>query len=246
MATGGRDKKIVIFDASTMKPLQTWETAHSGDVYCLAFQMGTHQLFSGSSDRTIKVWDCDEMAFVEALYGHESSIYGVDAMFSNAAVSCGQDQSLRYWKVETESQLIMKGQKESIGSMGMFNDSTFFTGSEDGSLALWNKTKKKPKFVFPNAHGGKWICSVATFKFADIAASGSSDGFLKFWNCGDGDIKLINQIPVNGYLSGMEFSKSGKFLVAVCAQDHRFGRWGTTLGTKVKNGTKNGIIVYKF
>ena len=33
----------------------------------LVFRRGTHQLFSASHDRTVKIWNLDEMAYVETL-----------------------------------------------------------------------------------------------------------------------------------------------------------------------------------
>ena len=33
----------------------------------LAFRKGTHQLFSGAHDRTVKIWNLDEMAYIETL-----------------------------------------------------------------------------------------------------------------------------------------------------------------------------------
>ena len=33
----------------------------------LAFRKGTHELFSCSYDRTVKIWNLDEMAYVETL-----------------------------------------------------------------------------------------------------------------------------------------------------------------------------------
>lgn len=39
----------------------------------LAFRIGTHQLFSCSADRSVKVWNLDEMAYVETLWAPCSS-----------------------------------------------------------------------------------------------------------------------------------------------------------------------------
>lgn len=238
LATGGRDQVIKIWDTENMKHMDDLN-GHNGHVTSLVFRMGTHHLYSGSTDRTVKVWDVDEMAYTDSLYGHESSIQSIDAMFKSQVVSVGEDKTLRFWKIEEESQLIFKGHKNSIDCMRMFSESTYFTGSQDGSLGLWLKSKKKPKSIFANAHGGKWISSVSTTKYRNIAVSGSSDGFIKFWKCKE-DIQLLNQIPLNGFINGIEFSSSGNFIVAAIGKEHRLGRWET-----VKDA-KNGIFIYKF
>lgn len=33
----------------------------------LSFRKGTHQLFSAAHDRTVKIWNLDEMAYIETL-----------------------------------------------------------------------------------------------------------------------------------------------------------------------------------
>jgi len=41
-------------------------------VTCLAFREGTHELFSGSLDRSVKLWSLDDMAYVDTLFGHQA------------------------------------------------------------------------------------------------------------------------------------------------------------------------------
>lgn len=38
----------------------------------LAFRDGTHELYSGSLDRSIKLWSLDDMAYVDTLFGHQA------------------------------------------------------------------------------------------------------------------------------------------------------------------------------
>jgi ribosomal RNA-processing protein 9 len=48
------------------------------NVFFAAFRDKSHQLFSGSHDRTVRVWNLDQMAFVEQLFGHQADITGID------------------------------------------------------------------------------------------------------------------------------------------------------------------------
>ena len=44
---------------------------HRDAVTALAFREGTHQLFSGSYDRTVKMWSLDDRAYMDSLFGHQ-------------------------------------------------------------------------------------------------------------------------------------------------------------------------------
>lgn len=94
---------------------------HRGLVSGLAFRRNSHELFSSSFDRTARVWNLDEMAYVESLYGHYSEITCIDSLHKEVpvilarlllreqrAVSCGVDRTVRLWKVVDETQLIFR------------------------------------------------------------------------------------------------------------------------------------------
>ncbi|KAK3059544.1 pre-rRNA processing protein, partial [Teratosphaeriaceae sp. CCFEE 6253] len=50
--------------------------------------------------------------------------------------------------------LAQRGYNEgSMDRVACIDDETFVTGSDNGSLALWNVYKKKPVFTYPLAHG---------------------------------------------------------------------------------------------
>ncbi|EFC45002.1 U3 small nucleolar interacting protein 2 [Naegleria gruberi] len=256
LATGGKDCKIRLWDTKTMKQIDVLD-GHFKPVTSLAFQMGhlsnitgssnnssyAYQLYSGSMDRTVKVWDAKECSFVDTLYGHESEVQGIDTMITPHALSCGSDATLRYWKVEDETQLIYKSSttKYSIDCMKMLRENCFLSGSQDGSLSLWLKTKKKPISHFPSAHGGEWITSVGALRFSDIAASGSSDGYMKLWRCDPNTkvLQLKNNIPMAGFINSIEFNSNGQFLAAAIGQEHRLGRWSR------RPQAKNGIAIVK-
>lgn len=66
LAIGDRSSIILICDPNTMTHLHTFE-GHRDFVTGVVFRRETHQLYSCSNDRSVKIWSLDEMAFVETL-----------------------------------------------------------------------------------------------------------------------------------------------------------------------------------
>ena len=50
--------------------------------------------------RSIKVWNVDELSYMETLFGHQCSISDIDAGFRERCVSAGgRDMTVRVWKI---------------------------------------------------------------------------------------------------------------------------------------------------
>ncbi|CAO1596562.1 pre-rRNA processing protein [Xanthoria calcicola] len=180
VATGGADKRLIIWSAADLKPLRIF-TQHRDAVTSLAFRRGTNQLYSSSKDRTIKTWSLDELGYMETLFGHQDEVVDIAALSLEQCVSVGaRDRTARLWKVVEESQLVFRGggtsdkrklnprvgltngematvrtsyAEGSIDRVAMIDEETFVTGSDNGSISLWSLHKKKPVFTVPVAHG---------------------------------------------------------------------------------------------
>ncbi|KAJ4389090.1 pre-rRNA processing protein [Gnomoniopsis smithogilvyi] len=247
VVTAGADRRMVVHDAETLKPIRAFHQ-HRDAVTGLAFRRGTNQLYSCSKDRTVKVWSLDELAYVETLFGHQDQVVDVDALAQERCVSVGsRDRTARLWKVAEETQLVFRGgglgssEKKQLaknaadpksnaheGSMdrvAMIDDELFVTGSDNGSLALWSTTKKKPLFVLPQAHGlepalalekasaeiqpdpkvipppqPRWITALKTIPYSDIILSGSWDGYIRVWKLSE-DKRRLERVGVLGATS---------------------------------------------
>ena len=142
---------------------------HLDTVTTLAFRGKTNQLFSGSKDRTIKIYSLDELAYVETLFGHQDAVVDVAAVGGSQerCVSVGaSDKTARLWKVVEESQLIFRGgggskkkrnnpeddeeddkkldaHEWSIDRVVQIDTQLFVTGADNGDLALYGLHKKK-------------------------------------------------------------------------------------------------------
>ncbi|KAL8974768.1 MAG: hypothetical protein Q9197_001004 [Variospora fuerteventurae] len=181
VATGGADKRLIIWSATELKPLRIFNQ-HRDAVTGLAFRQGTNQLYSSSKDRTIKTWSLNELGYLETLFGHQDEVLDVAALALERCVSVGaRDRTARLWKVVEESQLVFRGggtsekrrpekpnhaktncdvtaplksyAEGSIDRVAMIDEETFVTGSDNGGISLWSMHKKKPVFTVPVAHG---------------------------------------------------------------------------------------------
>lgn len=66
LAVSDKSQKIFIYDPNTLKKVHTFD-GHRGVVTGIVFRRDTHQMFSCSEDRSVKVWSLDEMVYVETL-----------------------------------------------------------------------------------------------------------------------------------------------------------------------------------
>lgn len=170
VATGGTDKRLIIWCAASLQPLKTF-TTHRDSITSLSFAptssrvgMGS-QLFSSSADRTLKTYSLasdESLAYVETLFGHQDHVLAVAAMGQDVCVSVGaRDRTARLWKVVDEAQLVFRGESSkndtyangSIDCVATIPPAHFVTGSDSGSLSLWSMHKKKPLHNIQIAHG---------------------------------------------------------------------------------------------
>ncbi|EHY52004.1 pre-rRNA processing protein [Exophiala dermatitidis] len=171
VATGGADKKLIVWSAEDLRPLKTF-TTHRDAVTALAFAPSSStqsgfgaQLFSGSKDRSLKTYSLageDSLAYVETLFGHQDHIVDVSPVSVDQCVTVGaRDRKALWWKVVEESLTKFLGdsskndeyQTGSLDCVAALPPSNFVTGSDSGAISLWSVHKKKPLFTIRTAHG---------------------------------------------------------------------------------------------
>ncbi|KAK1135999.1 hypothetical protein K0M31_000568 [Melipona bicolor] len=227
-------KYILVFCGNTLKHIKNLQ-GHRGSVTSLVFRKDTHTLYSGSEDRTVKVWNLDDMAYVESLFGHQNVITSIDALARERAITSGGfDRTIRIWKIVEESQLVFNGHGGSIDSVKLINEEHFLSCGDDGQLCVWGCLKKKPLCSVSDAHGRDeshnqpmWISSIATLLNTDLVASGSRNGSVKLWQCGDSfrSLNPLFSIQLTGFVNALCFTPDGTQLIAGIGQEHRLGRW---------------------
>lgn len=170
VATGGQDKRLIIWSAEDLRPLKTF-SSHRDAVTGLSFAPSSSQpgvgsqLFSASMDRCLKTYSLngeDSLAYVETLFGHQDHVVAVAAMGVDQCVSVGaRDRTARLWKVVDETQLVFRADSSkndtyttgSVDCVAALPPANFVTGSDSGAICLWSMHKKKPLFTVQVAHG---------------------------------------------------------------------------------------------
>eukprot|EP00163_Fabomonas_tropica_P021592 TRINITY_DN3770_c0_g1_i1.p1 TRINITY_DN3770_c0_g1~~TRINITY_DN3770_c0_g1_i1.p1 ORF type:complete len:244 (+),score=39.02 TRINITY_DN3770_c0_g1_i1:1159-1890(+) len=220
------DNLIKIWDVRSNALIDTLK-GHRDAVSGLCFRYGTHDLYSASYDRTLKIWNIDEMGYVDTMFGHQAQMTCVDSLRRERAVSGSYDNSARLWKIAESSQLVFQSEPSSVDAVSLMNDTSFVSGAQNGTLSWWTATKKKAVSRIERAHDGAWITSVASMRYSDLIASGSSNGVIKLWQAGDAKkgLQHLVDLPIKGYVNGLVWSKDARFLIAGVGQEHRLGRW---------------------
>lgn len=245
LATGGGDRVVHIYDTRTQKQIQAFP-GHKDMITGLKFRDGTNQLYSVGLDRAVKIWSLDDMMYLDTLFGHQGEIMGVDCDNKERPITVSRDHTSRMWKIADETHLVFRGGGYSLDCITLMGGGAWVTGSDNGSLQLWQQMKKKPTMLVKGAHGESeesglgiaagWVQSLAAVKGGDLLASGAGDGCIRLWGLerDSTSMKELYEVPVRGFVNGLAFARSGEFLVAGIGQEPRMGRWARY--AKARNG----------
>jgi len=248
LAAGHRDATIKIYDVRTAgkggakgSAIASTFSGHKGPITSLSFRPGTLQLFTASDDRCLRHYNLEEMAYVETLYGHQAGVTAVSCPRRERPVSAGRDRTVRSWKLAEETHLIYRpgGRVSSADCVSAVNDGWFLSGHDDGHLSLWNVDKKRPVDTVELAHGHtagaslpRGIASIDALAGSDVAVTGSSDGYARFWNVKTDDydnnergLESLGRIPLHGFINDLALGPRARFCVAAIGQEPRLGRW---------------------
>ena len=213
-------------------------------------------------------------------YGHDTMITCLSGQRSSIQshnntriLSCSTDNTLRVWKIEANTQMVYRGRRMDVSMecCSMISSTYFLTGDMNGRVNMFTADKKKSVYTVKvgycgsdkeqNAHGldegkEKWIVSLGSLPFTNLAASGSYSDCVRFWDVNpsnrekDGELlKPVASLPMvgiewkcdvqKGFVNSISFAPSGRFVVMGVGQEHRMGRWWRC------KGVKNGIYIQK-
>ncbi|KAF9613008.1 hypothetical protein IFM89_004862 [Coptis chinensis] len=105
LASGGHDKKAVLWHTDSLKPKTTLEE-HSQLITDVRFSPSMPRLATSSFDKTVRVWDVDNSGYsLRTFTGHSTSVVSLDfhPIKEDLICSCDGDSEIRYWSINNGS-----------------------------------------------------------------------------------------------------------------------------------------------
>ncbi|KAG5048448.1 hypothetical protein JHK85_009551 [Glycine max] len=105
LASGGHDKRVVLWYTDSLKQKATLEE-HSSLITDVRFSPSMPRLATSSFDKTVRVWDVDNPGYsLRTFTGHSTSVMSLDfhPNKDDLICSCDGDGEIRYWSINNGS-----------------------------------------------------------------------------------------------------------------------------------------------
>ena len=171
-------------------------------------------VLSGSTDKTLKLWDAGSGREIRTFRGHTAWVLTV--AFSpdgKHALSGAEDKTLRYWDVSSGRTIrTFHGHSEEVGCVAVSPDGRrAISGGMDDTVKLWDIASGRELKTL-RGHSS-WLASVTFLPDGRHAISGSADKTAKLW-----DLRTDRAVRTFGkhldVVDGVAVTSDGKRLLA--------------------------------
>lgn len=162
---------------------------HAFPVTAVAISPDKQWLVSGSSDKTVKLWDFESGQLLKTFKGHGGAITSVCIGPDNRRiVSTGEDNTLKLWDVENGSLLkSLEGHNDSVTSAVIGkNNLLIVSGSRDASIKLWDIKSGTVIKTFKGSDSA--VNSTAISPDNRRIVSGGDDARIRVWDVDSGQL----------------------------------------------------------
>ncbi|XP_022748656.1 protein JINGUBANG-like [Durio zibethinus] len=166
---------------------------HFDAVSCLSLNEEVGLLYSGSWDRTMKVWRLANSKCLESIDAHDDAINSVVAGFDSLVFTGSADGTVKVWKRELQGkgtkhflvQLLLK-QETAVTSLAVNHESAvLYCGSSDGLVNFWEREKHLSHGGVLRGHKMAVLCLTTA---GNLVFSGSADKSICLWRRQEGGI----------------------------------------------------------
>ena len=175
---------------------------HLGGVWALKVDWDRGILVTGSTDRTLILWDLHSGERLRHLLGHTSTVRCVE-LCDDLIVSGSRDGTLRVWNINNgECIHVLQGHTASVRCLSIGSEGgTVISGSYDNTCKLWKLSSGECLQTFIGHHNKVY----AVTSTPEHVYSGSLDGTVKIWDSENG--QCLKSVTGHRSLVGLVLSK---------------------------------------
>ncbi|KIM65457.1 hypothetical protein SCLCIDRAFT_97925, partial [Scleroderma citrinum Foug A] len=190
---------------------------HSRHVNAVAFSLDGTRVVSGSSDKTVRIWDAEKgLQIGSPLEGHSSFVRSV-AFSSDGKriVSGSDDKTVRVWDANRGVQIgLLQGHTSYVTSVAFSpNGTRIVSGSWDKTVRVWD-IDMGVQVGNPLQGHTDWVTSVAVSPDGTRIVSSSNDETIRVW---DAEMGVQVGSPLQGHtdwVTSIAFSPDGARIVS--------------------------------
>ncbi|MEH1923091.1 NB-ARC domain-containing protein [Nostoc sp.] len=159
---------------------------HTDSIWSIDFSPDSKILASGSSDRTVKLWDCQTGQCLFTFVGHTGAVLSVAFSPNERTIaSCSGHSTIKLWDIESKE--CYQNIKEPAGYIIAFSPNGHLLASANtmGIVKLWDIKTGECCTTF--GRHGQAVISIAFSADGETLASGSKDGTVRLWNMKNGE-----------------------------------------------------------
>lgn len=187
-------------------------SGHKGSIKSLAFVPGTSKLLSGSSDKTVKVWDINDMSFLGELSGHCGRVWSIATGDDCAATACS-DGIVRLFNVR-ERKLLgdFKIHSGDVYTVDIDDQGHHITsGGYDQTVVIWDVATQFPETSL-KGHSGA-VTAVVYNSEKHTIVSGGKDLTVQLWDVRS-CLATMQLAPVLGEVSALSYDNASVNVLA--------------------------------
>lgn len=217
LASGGLDRKIILWDVAASKPVRTL-LGHNSYIYSVVYTPDGKFLISASGDRTIRFWNTTTGEQTRNFEGHEASIMTLAISPNGKTLASGDAYgTIKLWDVETGKETKSISGKRMIMSLAFSPDGkTLAEAHSDFYVSLLDTQTGQEVNKFTNDNSFFiGVCFSADGK--TVAAVGYplkaylSYNSINLWDLSTGEnIKGFERLTAQGTHISLLFSKDNQ------------------------------------